>query len=105
MKMPFAVALASIACTGFASLAAADSCRIEERVAKIVAEEYGKKQGQVSVQDKFAADGPNTIEDVEIKLGVEAEFKLKIADAAAWAKLVTVADIDAYLRARLKSCT
>jgi acyl carrier protein len=103
MKMPFAVALASIACTGFASLAAADSCRIEERVAKIVAEEYGKKQGQVSVQDKFAVDGPNTIEDVEIKLGVEAEFKLKIADAA-WAKLVTVADIDAYLRARLKSC-
>jgi acyl carrier protein len=104
MKSPIVITLACIACAGFASPAAADSCRINERVAKIVAEEYGKKPSQVSLRDKFAVDGPNTIEDVEIHLGIEAEFKIKIPDAT-WAKLVSVADLDAYLRTQLKSCS
>jgi acyl carrier protein len=103
MRIAYAIALVWAACIGFTDLALADSCRIDERVVKIVAEEYGKKPGEVSLREKFAADGPNTIEDVEIKLSVEKEFKIKIP-AAAWAKLVSVADIGTYLRSRLKSC-
>jgi len=103
MKIAFVIALALMGCAGAASPALADSCRIDARVTGIVAEEYGKQPGDISLRDRFAVDGPNTIEDVEIKLGVEKEFKIKIPDAA-WAKLVSVADICSYLRTRLKSC-
>jgi acyl carrier protein len=104
MKTAYATALVLAAFIGSIDLALADSCRIDERVLKIVATEYGKKPSEVSMREKFAADGPNTIEDVEIKLGVEKEFKIKIPDAA-WAKLVSVADIGNYVRGRLKSCS
>ena len=104
MRTARTIALALAACIGFADLACADNCRINERVLKIVADEYGKKPVEISLHDKFAADGPNTIEDVEIKLSIEKEFKIKIPDAA-WRKLVSVADLGTYVRGRLKSCS
>ena len=103
MKRACAFACATLICLIPFADALADTCRIDERVAGIVATEYGKKPSEVSGRDRFAVDGPNTIVDVEIKLGVEKEFKIKIPNAA-WAKLVSVADIGAYVRARLKSC-
>jgi acyl carrier protein len=104
MRTARTIALALAAFIGFANLASADNCRINERVLKIVADEYGKKPVEISLHDKFAADGPNTIEDVEIKLSIEKEFKIKIPDAA-WRKLVSVADLGNYVRGRLKSCS
>jgi acyl carrier protein len=103
MRTAFALLLVAFIGAGLVHPALADTCRIDERVTRIVAEEYGKKPSEVSKGDKFAVDGPSTIEDVEIKLSVEKAFKLKIPDAA-WAKLVSVSDIASYLRARLKSC-
>ncbi|MFI5013186.1 MAG: hypothetical protein ACHQAY_12655 [Hyphomicrobiales bacterium] len=103
MRHPIAAAAMFGASMLAATGARADACRIDQRVIKIVAEEYGKKPGQVSPRDKFAVDGRNTIEDVEIKLGVEQAFKVKIADAD-WAKLVLVRDIVDYLKRQLKSC-
>ena len=83
--------------------ASATTCAVDRTVRKFVAEEYGKSVEHVSPQDKFAADGPHTIEDVEIKQMTEEKFQLKIPDEA-WAKLVTVQDISNYVKARGRGC-
>lgn len=86
-----------------ANASSAAPCSVDRDVRKIVAEEYGKSASQVSPQDKFAVDGPHTIEDVEIKQMTEEKFHVKISDKA-WSRFVVVKDISDYLRTNLPGC-
>lgn len=95
------VLIAFLMAAALPSIAAAASCK--GRVIAIVAEEYGKRPDQISSRDKFAVDGPHTIEDVEIRQMVEEKFGVKIPDVE-WNKLQYVGDIDGYLKSHVAAC-
>ncbi len=96
-------ALDALRAKGAALASAAIASPCKGRVLALVAEEYGKRPDQVSSRDKFAVDGPRTIEDVEIKQLVEEKFGVKIPDAE-WNMLTYVGDIDDYLQSHVAAC-
>ncbi len=72
---------------------------IEERVKKIVAEQLGVKEEEVTTDAAFRDLGADSLDEVELVMCVEEEFELEIPDADA-EKLFRVSDAIAYIQKR-----
>ncbi|MHC6224714.1 acyl carrier protein [Pseudomonas sp. X10] len=63
---------------------------IEERVKKIVAEQLGVKEEEVTVEKSFVEDlGADSLDTVELVMALEEEFETEIPDEEA-EKITTV---------------
>ena len=72
---------------------------IEERVKKIVCEQLGAKEEDVTPQASFVDDlGADSLDTVELVMAVEEEFETEIPDEEA-EKLATVQDAIDYVLA------
>jgi len=86
-------------------VAEADSVRCETEVIKIVASQYGMGAHTLSEASRFLIGdaGPNTIEDVEIKQGIEEAFAVVIPEPA-WRSFHVIRDIVDYLETHARRC-
>ena len=76
---------------------------IEERVKKIVVEQLGVKEDEVSNDSSFVDDlGADSLDTVELVMALEEEFECKIADEAA-EKITTVQEAIDYVEKELAS--
>ena len=74
---------------------------IAEKVAKIVVEQLGVSEEQVTPEAKFIEDlGADSLDQVELVMALEEEFGAEIRDEDA-DKLNTVGDAIAYIESRL----
>ena len=72
---------------------------VEERVTKIVAEQLGVAEGEVSANSSFVDDlGADSLDLVELIMSMEEEFDIDIPDEEA-EKLVTVKDVFDFVAA------
>ena len=72
---------------------------VEERVKKIVAEQLGVKEEEVTNQASFVDDlGADSLDTVELVMALEEEFETEIPDEEA-EKLATVQDAIDYVLA------
>lgn len=72
---------------------------IEERVAKIVAEQLGTDADQVKPESSFVDDlGADSLDTVELVMALEEEFDLEIPDDEA-EKIATVKDAVDFIKA------
>ena len=72
---------------------------VEERVKKIVIEQLGVKEEEVSNEASFVDDlGADSLDTVELVMALEEEFKTEIPDEEA-EKLATVQDAIDYVLA------
>lgn len=72
---------------------------IEERVKKIVVEQLGVKQEEVSNEASFISDlGADSLDNVELVMALEEEFNCEIPDEEA-EKITTVQQAIDYIRA------
>ena len=72
---------------------------VEERVKKIVVEQLGVKEEEVSSEASFVDDlGADSLDTVELVMALEEEFGCEIPDDAA-EKILTVKDAIAYIEA------
>ena len=70
---------------------------IEERVAKMVAEQLGVKEEDVNVTSSFVEDlGADSLDTVELIMALEEEFDAEIPDEEA-EKIATVQDAISYI--------
>jgi acyl carrier protein len=70
---------------------------IEERVQKIVAEQLGVEEEQVTAEASFMDDlGADSLDTVELVMALEEEFDIEISDEDA-EKIQTVKDAIAYV--------
>ena len=70
---------------------------IEERVRKIVCEQLGKSDEEVSNDSSFVDDlGADSLDTVELVMALEEEFELEIADEEA-EKISTVQEALNYI--------
>mgnify|MGYP001026422300 CR=1 FL=1 len=68
------------------------------RVKTMIAAHFGIEEDRVTPEAALVADlGANSLDLVEITMGLEQEFELTISDAVA-EEFQTIADIEAYLR-------
>ena len=73
---------------------------IAEKVAKIVVEQLGVSEDQVTPEAKFIEDlGADSLDQVELVMALEEEFGSDIPDEAA-EKLTTVGDAIAYIESK-----
>ena len=73
---------------------------IAEKVAKIVVEQLGVSEEQVTPEAKFIEDlGADSLDQVELVMALEEEFGSDIPDEAA-EKLTTVGDAIAYIESK-----
>ena len=73
---------------------------IEARVKKIIAEQLGVEESQVTSEKSFVADlGADSLDTVELVMALEEEFGIDIPDEDA-DKIKTVGDVLAYLQKR-----
>ena len=73
---------------------------IEERVRKIIVEQLGVKPDQVVPDADFVDDlGADSLDTVELVMGIEEEFNLEIPDEDA-ERMQTVGDVLKYLQKR-----
>ena len=71
---------------------------IEARVKKIIAEQLGVEEGQVTNEKAFVADlGADSLDTVELIMAFEEEFGAEIPDEDA-EKLTTVGAVIDYLK-------
>jgi acyl carrier protein len=71
---------------------------IATRVQALVAAHFGIEQARVTPQAALVADlGANSLDVVEITMGLEQEFDLAISDAVA-EEFQTIGDIEAFLQ-------
>ena len=71
---------------------------VEERVKKIIAEQLGVEEAEVTPEASFVEDlGADSLDTVELVMAFEEEFSLEIADEDAQ-KLKTVANVIDYLK-------
>jgi len=70
---------------------------VEERVKKIVVDQLGVEESQVTKQAKFVDDlGADSLDTVELVMALEEEFGLEIPDEEA-EKISTVAQAIEYI--------
>jgi len=75
---------------------------IEERVVKIVAEQLGVNEGEVTKTASFVNDlGADSLDTVELVMALEEEFDCEIPDEEA-EKITTVQQAIDYVNANLK---
>jgi len=75
---------------------------VEERVVKIVAEQLGVNEGEVSKGSSFVNDlGADSLDTVELVMALEEEFDCEIPDEEA-EKITTVQQAIDYINAHLK---
>ncbi len=76
---------------------------VEERVKKIVIEQLGVKEEEVSNESSFVDDlGADSLDTVELVMALEEEFETEIPDEDA-EKITTVQQATDYINAHLKS--
>jgi acyl carrier protein len=74
---------------------------IEERVKKIVCEQLGVKEEEVTTESSFVNDlGADSLDTVELVMALEEEFETEIPDEEA-EKITTVQQAVAYIEANL----
>lgn len=74
---------------------------IEERVKKIVCEQLGVKEEEVTTESSFVNDlGADSLDTVELVMALEEEFETEIPDEEA-EKITTVQQAIAYIAANL----
>ncbi|MDP1519420.1 acyl carrier protein [Porticoccus litoralis] len=74
---------------------------IEERVAKMVAEQLGVKEEDVKPESSFVEDlGADSLDTVELIMALEEEFDTEIPDEEA-EKIATVQNAIDYINANL----
>lgn len=72
---------------------------VEERVKKIVVEQLGVKEDEVSSDAAFVEDlGADSLDTVELVMALEEEFELEIPDEEA-EKITTVQQAIDYIKA------
>ena len=72
---------------------------IEERVKKIVAEQLGVKEEEVTLEKSFVDDlGADSLDTVELVMALEEEFETEIPDEQA-EKITTVQEAIDYINA------
>ena len=73
---------------------------IAEKVTKIVVEQLGVSEDQVTPEAKFIEDlGADSLDQVELVMALEEEFGASIPDEAA-EKLTTVGDAISYIEGK-----
>ena len=76
---------------------------VEERVKKIVVEQLGVKEDEVSNEASFVDDlGEDSLDTVELVMALEEEFKTEIPDEEA-EKITTVHQAISYINEHLES--
>ena len=71
---------------------------IDERVKKIVVEQLGVKEDEVSNSSSFVDDlGADSLDTVELVMALEEEFNIEISDEDA-EKILTVNDAVSYIK-------
>lgn len=71
---------------------------IEERIQRIIVEQLGVKPEEVTPEASFADDlGADSLDTVELVMGLEEEFNLEIPDEDA-ERMQTVGDVLKYLQ-------
>lgn len=74
---------------------------IETRVKKIVVEQLGVKEEEVSSESSFVDDlGADSLDTVELVMALEEEFETEIPDEEA-EKMVTIKDAVDYIKNRM----
>ena len=74
---------------------------IEERVKKIVCEQLGVKEEEVTTESSFVNDlGADSLDTVELVMALEEEFETEIPDEEA-EKITAVQEAIAYIEANL----
>jgi acyl carrier protein len=75
---------------------------VEERVKKIVVEQLGVKEEEVSNESSFVDDlGADSLDTVELVMALEEEFECEIPDEEA-EKITTVQQAIDYINAHLE---
>ncbi len=75
---------------------------IEQRVRKIIVDQLGVKEDQVTAEAKFIEDlGADSLDTVELVMALEEEFGQEIPDEEA-EKLQSVGDVIKYIEDRQK---
>lgn len=75
---------------------------IEERVKKIVVEQLGAKEEDVTDSSSFVEDlGADSLDTVELVMALEEEFETEIPDEQA-EKITTVQQAIDYIKAHMK---
>ena len=75
----------------------------EERVKKIVADQLGAKEEEITLQSSFVDDlGADSLDTVELVMAFEEEFDIEIPDEDA-EKIKTVQDAVGYINAHALS--
>ena len=73
--------------------------KIEERVKKIVCEQLGVKEEEVTTESSFVNDlGADSLDTVELVMALEEEFETEIPDEEA-EKITTVQQAISYIEA------
>ena len=73
---------------------------VEERVKKIIVEQLGVEEAEVTTTASFVDDlGADSLDTVELVMAFEEEFGIEIPDTDA-EKIKTVADVNNYLKSK-----
>lgn len=82
-----------------------NTSEIEARVKKIVVEQLGVKEDEVTVDASFVDDlGADSLDTVELVMALEEEFETEIPDEDA-EKILTIKDAVTYITARMEKET
>lgn len=83
----------------------ANTSDIETRVKKIVVEQLGVSEDEVTSSSSFVDDlGADSLDTVELVMALEEEFETDIPDEDA-EKIVTIKDAVSYISARMEKET
>jgi acyl carrier protein len=75
---------------------------VEEKVKKIIVDQLGVEEAEVTPEAKFIEDlGADSLDTVELVMALEEEFGIEIPDEDA-EKIVTVKDASAYIQEHKK---